>query len=329
MYKFILCLAIFCLPFLTSSAKGKPANKASLSHDTTVTWNPDGTGQGYNSSDTSSVYFEQVVDNTSNNCSINHDISKNTWYFVDFSPGNNQWYNRYMLCGNNKLYYQLYHYPYKSGILMKAQVASEYNVLQHEINQKDSPGFFPLTYYWTINSGQSVPPGTYTDTVTLRLYKDQLTKNYKLQDTVQVTYRTVVSQSMQTSVTGDYDDYDEINQLYTIDFGQGSAGDNKNLSFNVLSNGGYNIKVKSQNRGYLHNQTNFKNRSEYKVEYTFLFNNSSVNLKQSGYRTVMTKTATQNPQTDSYPIVITLGSLEDKFSGTYADVIEIVAQAID
>ena len=330
---FLTVVLIFASSYLLAKKGGGEGDDdqdtITLSHSTPVIWNPDGSSQGYNVFDTDTIFYEQTIDDVSDNIGINHNIKTDYWFFVDFSTGNSPGYNRYLLNGTSKLYYQFYKETNKSGILMKADVASEWNVLQYEIKKKDSPGFFPLTYYWTINSNQIVAPGTYTDTLTLSLYKKRITENHQLKDTKEVTYQVSVPRAIQIKVSGNYDDYDEGSQSYNLDFGEGEEGDSKSIDLHVRSNAGYAIKIKSENQGYFHNQTGFIDRSEYKIGYTLTFNQTTIDLHQSTYQTVVTSTSMTSNEGDLFPITVIIGDVEEKFAGSYSDIIEIVAQAID
>lgn len=304
----------------------------SFSTDLTVThlwktrWNPDGSNR-YDVFST--IPQDQLLDSTTANFYVNYRRNANCYFFVTFSKGHAGSYDRYLSEGANQLYYQLYTSASKTNILMEAPDASTSNILSGQIVDTRPPREYPLEYYWEIFPGQLVPPGTYEDEVTVRVYEGTLTGSYQERSSCVVLYKAIVERMLQMKITGSDNAIGGSPPTHSLDFGEGSAGDSKTINLYVRSNAGYSIKLKSQNKGQLYREDNFRNKPEYKIDYTLDFNGSTVNLDSNTYVTVETYHGMTTAEGNVMPITVTLGSLEEKFAGNYSDVIEVVAQAVD
>lgn len=180
-----------------------------------------------------------------------------------------------------------------------------------------------VTYYLSIPSGAFYPGSTYTDTVTVSLYKGNL-NSYTFSDSRDLTFNIQVPDVIDISLVPLGANFDVNSSNMTFDFGELFPGQTKNADIIVRSNLSYEVSLSSEN-GSILKSMDPANTSE--IPYLCSINGSTITLPPLTPTVVIQGSPTNN-EGDRNRIDIVIGNFWDVGSGTYEDNITITLAAL-
>ncbi len=170
-----------------------------------------------------------------------------------------------------------------------------------------------ISFRWRIGRGRMVPPGSYRDTVRLRLYEAGTTN---LLDDRDLTFEAQVPSLVQANlagagVTAPYS--------YTMDFGTLEQGERRTVRIDVSVNMDYRITVTSENRGVLKGPRR-RSGGSWTVPYEVVLDGSRLDLSAGSDRLARPFPSDGRAR---HSFTVTIGEVVDRRAGTYSDIITI------
>ncbi len=170
-----------------------------------------------------------------------------------------------------------------------------------------------LSYRLRVRSGQMVPPGTYRDTVELRLYEE---RDDTLLDRSELVLVARVSPVVRAQLAGPAV---TSPSFYRMDFGELVAGERKTVRVEVAANAGYRVEIVSANGGVLRGPERVGG-GYWTVPYEVRFAGRSLRLAKG--KTGLRFTAPRGGVA-SHPLMVVIGDVEGRRAGVYRDRITI------
>lgn len=180
-----------------------------------------------------------------------------------------------------------------------------------------------VTYNLYIPPGAFHPGGQYSDTVTVSLYKGNLS-SYTFSDSRDLTFNIQVPDVIDISLVPLGANFDINSSNMTFDFGELFPGQTKNADIIVRSNLSYEVSLSSQN-GSILKSIDPANSSE--IPYICSINGSTITLPPLTPAVILQGIPTSNTG-DRNRIDIVIGNFWDVGSGTYEDNITITLSAL-
>ena len=176
--------------------------------------------------------------------------------------------------------------------------------------------------YWIVPPGQVVPPGVYTDVVTLTAYEGTIEGSYPVQvlDSLQVKLSITVTETLsyRIQIEGLQNDSDKI------EFGRLKEGKQKHALIVVYTNVPYRLTLSSQ----------YKGRLKYRAPDVLSFLPYTIDLAAQRLTWLtpatasLSKPAASSSSGDRYPLTCTIGKTTSFFSGLYLDKLSIDLQSL-
>ncbi|HTJ00005.1 MAG TPA: spore coat protein U domain-containing protein [Dongiaceae bacterium] len=256
---------------------------------------------------------------------VNFTISKSgtgrTAYAVTAGPsGNTGTYTRKLRSGSYDLNYQLFTTSAMNYQWKAPTTATANEVLSGQSANKAQT--IPLSFVFYVPPGQVVPPGTYTDTVSVRIYPAYNSTGSPY-DSRTITLKVTVAADAAISIVPTGGAFNSSSPNLTLDFGTLSAGQTKNCDVLVKQNNNCTVYFSSDNSGYL---KRVPATSGDQIPYTAIAAGAAVNLAQTG-QAALPAGIPASPDGNRYPITVTIGNFDGVTAGTYQDRITLTVVA--
>ncbi len=233
-------------------------------------------------------------------------------FFISFSGSSNV---RYLRFENKQIAYGLYDSVQRSNPLKGLPTATQRNLLTGEFKgQKNMQSF---TYFYFLETNQSVAAGLYTDSVQVELYEG-VPGNHILHDSRTINFSADIDPYIDVTVQGGQG----VGRKTTLNFGTAKPGISLGFNINVNANTGYDMTLESENRGVMRLDTQRKPNT---IPYTLykegqrLDLSSIVNLPYLD--TSISKAVVR------HDFIVTIGGFDYVLSGEYEDTIVITVKA--
>jgi spore coat protein U-like protein len=234
------------------------------------------------------------------------------------TPGN---YSRQMASGPNRLNYQLYTSSARSYVLEAPPAANSSEVISG-ISFAAYGTVIPLSFTFYIPPGQLVPAGTYTDQVSVRIYRFY-NDTAAPQDSRTVTITAVVVPAAVLSVVPAGSGFSSSTSQ-DLDFGELTLGESLGCDLLIKKNTGCNITFSSLNRGVM---KGIPTPTADAVPYACTVNSSLINLATPALVTLPSGVSPA-PNGVRLPVSITVGDPSNAAAGDYQDEITITVVAL-
>lgn len=271
--------------------------------------------------------WSQTFNYASVNVTINKVAAVACTVYLTFGKGFAADYNRYSTSGGNKFYYQLFQDTSLSNILKDQAdtTVPSNNYLSYSFSANPNQSVV-LTYYIQLPFGLATSPtykpyGTYTDSISVKLFEDALSSIATPVSTTPLNVTITVPQIIEMAFGSANSGFNPTSLNQSLDFGDLTSGKTLATSFLVRSNSGYSISMSSTNGGQLNNTLN----SADKIPYSVSVNGSTLTLSSSP--TIIATSSGQTSDSGSaFPFsIITNSQSVQPTSGTYTDSISITA----
>jgi spore coat protein U-like protein len=230
-------------------------------------------------------------------------------------------YTRQLSSGGSRLNYQLFTTSGMNYNLKAPPSAQANEVLSGSV---PGPGgqVIPLSFVFFIPPGQVVPPGTYTDQVTISIY-DAYDSVGSPQATRTITISAVVVAGAAMSIVPTGGPFNSSRPQYTLNFGTLSTGQQQSCDVLIKQNNNCTLYYSSANRGVLQ-QVPVPTTDQ--IPYSCMVAGAMLDLSQAGSLSLPPGIS---PGSDGarYPVNITIGNVGNASAGTYEDQITITVQA--
>ena len=274
-----------------------------------ITWI--GSPGGYNCF--SSIAYPNTV-----NFTITKEKGGNRPYAVTAGPsGNTGTYTRQLSLGASRLNYQLYTSSSMAFVLEAPPTANANQVISGSSNAKKGT-IIPLAFTFYIPPNQLVPPGVYSDGVSVSVYRNYSDRNSP-QDTQNVTISAFVAPVAILSLVPSGSGFNSSSTSQTMDFGTLAQGKVKTCDLLVRKNTACTVTFSSNYHGVL--KTTPASAGD-QVPYTCEVNGTLLNLAQTASISLPPGVSTSQDGT-RLPVKITIGDLGNAAAGDYRDDITI------
>ncbi|MEQ8248668.1 MAG: spore coat protein U domain-containing protein [Alphaproteobacteria bacterium] len=300
-------LGLFVIGFLLISQEVRADCRLQFGSVPQFQWQ--GEGSGYNPFDPTTYNQEGQIDirNRSGSCQ----------YFVTFSEGNSNDFNRYMEKSGERLNYNIYNDVSQSNVLKDLPTATVNEVISGSFSGADTQR---IAYAVSIPPGQTLPSGTYNDRVRIRLYEGTFASN-SLIATTSLRLRASLPKVAEVSVVPTGAPFDDGATAYTIDFGVLQEGERERFDLLARTNAGYLILMSSENRGVLERVGGASGV----VPYRLSVDGRLIDLSKNNV-TVATKNGVTGVGGDRFQIEVDIGTLADAVPGSYRDDITVTVK---
>lgn len=251
-------------------------------------------------------------------------------YFF-FSKGNANSYNRkaYNSFGEN-LNYNLYQGTSQFGILKDAYDFQNANEYLRTYLQRPNENFQSQFYFYlpAISNSTMVRGGTYTDQVSVNVYRSGMNSNWAYYEFTRMLPVTIyVPKTVNISLVDSGSPIDLNSTFKNLDFGNLETNESKSFDLMVASNAGFRISLSSLNNGKLKNNTN----ANYVINYSLKLNGNTINLSNSASIPVLVATGSGVTGNNGVrlPFNVRIGSVDEEQWGDYQDYITITAATND
>lgn len=189
--------------------------------------------------------------------------------------------------------------------------------LETPVLPDDSGDSALLGFRWRVTKGQMVPPGHYSDTVTLRLYE---AGTATLLDDAALTFTATVGSVVQANLAG-ADVTSPYN--YSMDFGTLETGERKSVDVDVTANTDYRVTIESEKGGVLQGPQKHGSTQYWTVPYTANFAGATVDLTSGPAQRDFAAPAGGSA---SHTFEVTIGEVSGRRAGTYSDLVTITVE---
>lgn len=240
-------------------------------------------------------------------------------YFVTFSRGGSATYNRRLATGANQLQYQLYPTSAKATVLKAIPDAVAGEVITGTFTST-ALVTHDKSYYIAIPAQQVVVPGTYTDSVVVRLYEGTLA-SYTQRDSVTLSMKAQVVATTEMCVACT-NSFDNTMHSHELNFGVLETGESKSATVRVRTNEGYALYLQSGNRSYLKHTT-----LNSTVRYTVEVGGVPVDLTPTSKTLAAHVPGVTAAQGTAYDVRVIIGTVTGVLAGNYSDAITLTVTA--
>lgn len=230
-------------------------------------------------------------------------------------------YARQLRSGGSRLNYQLYTTSAMNYALKEPPAAIATEVLSGSL-PGPSGQVVPLSFVFFIPPGQVVPPGSYTDRITVSIY-DAYNSVGAPQATRTITIRATVIAGAAVSIVPTGAPFNAGRPQYTLNFGLLSTGQQQSCDVLIKQNNNCTVFYSSANRGVLR-QVPVPTTDQ--IPYSLMAAGVTLDLSQPG-SIALPPGISPGPDGSRYPVTITIGSVGNATAGTYEDQVTITVQA--
>jgi spore coat protein U-like protein len=230
-------------------------------------------------------------------------------------------YTRQLRSGVNTLNYALY-----TTSAMTYQLKAPTVAIPSEVISGSTVGLngqiIPLSFIFSVPSGQVVPPGTYTDQVTFSVYPAY--DSVGIPDTtVTITFSATVAADAAVAVVPPGGAFSGAGSQLLLDFGALQTGQNKSCDVLIQQNSSCIVSYSSANGGVL---KQLSAASADQIPYSVSVSGMNFDLAQPHNVTLPAGVSPQ-PNGNRYPLIVTIGAVNNAAAGTYQDEITISIMA--
>lgn len=243
-------------------------------------------------------------------------------YAVTAGPSKNTGtYTRQLKSGANRLNYQMYTTSGMNYVLKAPTVATANEVISGSLVGQAGQ-VLPLSFVFYIPPGQVVPPGSYTDQLTISIYNayNSVGSPY---DTRTISVTAVVAAGAAVSIVPTGSSFNSSNPQLTLNFGALSLGQNQSCDVLIKQNNNCTVYYSSANNGVL---KQVPTPTADQIPYTCVVFGSALDLTHSG-SLPLPSGVSPGPDGNRYPLTVTIGDPSNASAGTYQDQITITVQA--
>lgn len=177
----------------------------------------------------------------------------------------------------------------------------------------------------TVPAGQFVSPGTYDQRLVLNVIDaDDLERFGQTPLLVQTVVLSRAQLSFDAAAFSG-----ASGQQRTLDFGELSSGETRELVFFVRANGAYKLEMESENGGALKNQFSPNRTKHWRVPYTISLNGRNVNHEASDKRQQMSVFQTRGAGDKANRLSFEIGDVTNKAAGSYSDTVYIRVDSLN
>jgi spore coat protein U-like protein len=258
--------------------------------------------------------------NTAYPNTVNFTITKLTYgsstYAVTAGPSANTGnYTRQLASGGNRLNYQLYTSSAMSYVLEAPPTANANQVISGTSTAR--PGtVMPLSFTFYIPPNQLVAPGTYSDQITMSIYRSY-NDNGSPQATATILFSATVASGAILCLVPTGSSFNSGSTSQTLNFGTLAQGQSLSCDLLVLKNTSCTVTFNSANLGVL----KMTPATSDQIPYTCTVNGTALNLATTATLSLPTGVSTGNGT--RLPINITIGNLGFPAAGNYSDTITV------
>lgn len=259
--------------------------------------------------------------NTAYPNTVNFTITKlsngNRSYAVTASHSSNTGtYTRQLAGGANRLNYQLYTSSAMAYVLEAPPTANPDQVISGRSNVRPGTSI-PLSLTFYVPPAQLVPPGTYTDQITMGIY-NRYNDHGAPQDTATILVSTLVASCATLCLVPSGSSFDSASISQTLDFGTLSQGQRLGCDLLVRKNTACTVSFDSANHGVL--KATPPNGDQ--IPYTCTVSGTPLNLTTTANLPLPPGVSTSQDGT-RLPIAVTIGNLGYPAAGNYSDIITV------
>ena len=259
--------------------------------------------------------------NTAYPNTVNFTITKlangNKSYAVTAGPSfNTGTYTRRLASGGNTLNYQLYTDSSMSYVLEAPPTANARQVISGN-SVAHSGTAMPLSLLFYIPPGQLVPPGTYSDQITMSVF-GSYDDNGAPQSTATISYTATVVSCASLCLVRTGSGFDSSSASQTLNFGDLAQGQMMSCDLLVLKNTSCTVSFNSANQGVL----KLTPATSDQIPYTCTVNGTALDLSTTATLTLPPGVSTSRDGA-RLPVAVTVGNLGYPSAGDYSDIITI------
>ena len=171
-----------------------------------------------------------------------------------------------------------------------------------------------LDYTLTVSESHYADPGLYELSLDVELL-DAITE--ELVSVIRnLTVEVVVTPKLQTNIAGASGRYENGVNFAVMNFGTLETGESKRVFIQVRGNAQANIRISSENNG----QLKHKERKDAYVDYSVSVDGVFSSLESPLF---LERSVAKSLQGSAYPMVVTIGDVDESFSGVYQDIITV------
>lgn len=239
-------------------------------------------------------------------------------YFIAATAGGSGSFNsRKMISGANSLTYNLYTSAAKTNILEDLPGATSSQVISGTFTSTNTTQNKNL--YFDIPVQQIGKPGTYIDTLSVKLYSGTVSSNTLVQTVTGQKFQASVVAVAQMSLVPTGQAFNQASTTQSLNFGTLSAGQALGFDMRARGNNGYGVTMQSANSGVMTSAGTTDT-----VPYTLSVGGSNVNLSGGIAVTVASATTPSTVNGNLSAVLATIGAIAGISSGSYSDTITVV-----
>lgn len=249
-------------------------------------------------------------------------------YFLTFTAGGSANYlNRLLYNSTYTIPYQLYKaFPYVN-ILKDFPAATSSNDVLSGAYTGGGSSSQTLTYSAVLGGTSYARFGSYSDTVTVKLYEGTIGGDeYTLRSSHNVTYNYTMAKLIDLSLVNTGAPFNASDVSQTMNFGTLTVGQVQSFDIVLQYNAGYSLKFSSGNNGQMKNTA-----GNYYVSYSMTVGGTPISLAGSSGNPVVVSSAAGVSTTGGLriPVSATITSLGAQAAGTHNDTIAITVTSIE
>lgn len=242
-------------------------------------------------------------------------------YAVTAGPSQNTGtYTRKLKSGGSLLNYELYTTGAMNFQWKAPTTATANEVMSGSLSGQSQ--VVPLSFVFFIPPGQVVPPGTYTDRVTVSVYRAYNSTSSPY-DTRTITLTVTVRADAAVSIVPTGSAFNSSSPNLNLDFGTLAPGQTRNCDVLIKKNSDCTVSFSSDNNGVL---KAVPTPTADQIPYTASAAGIAVDLAHSG-STVLPGGIPAGPDGNRYPVTVTIGNYGVVAAGTYQDRITLTVVA--
>lgn len=233
-----------------------------------------------------------------------------------FTRGSSSSYNRRIYSGINSISFSLAKNNSMSRVLMDVNDAySSNNYFKGRYKANKGGNTKSYNVYAELDLTGNEAPGFYSDQFDIRVYQEFGPFNLYY-GSWPITYTYTIPENIAVSLVDTNAPFDAYDNSQDLSFGSLIEGSQKGFDIVIKSNTGYILNVSSLNNGKLKHQQ----VSAY-IDYLFKVNGQATSLAGSSSSGVIVSNATGTHSGDGFrvPVLVEIGSTDNKVAGVYED----------
>lgn len=234
-------------------------------------------------------------------------------FFVTFSSNSGNAPLRKAASGGDELGYQIYDTAGGLNVLKDLPGATSTEVLQGVFGAGEIRK--TLNFVVSIPAQQAKPPGQYVDKIRVTLYQGTL-GSYTEEDSSTISISARVAELVEVAVLNQGESFRPEAVTKALDFGILTEGKSLGFDLRVRSNAGYQMTLESEGGWRLKHSSG---TDPSKIPYNLSINGIVANTSGESAVVLARKHVITSAQGDSYPCVVTIGTVDGASAGIYRD----------